>query len=137
MSYGTDTWVLDQVRTGRMATGVTLLAQALYRRLTTPRGTLDDGDEGIVYGLDVCDFIGRDSTPDFVDAIPAAIEAECLKDDRVSSVQATATATTSSAGETSVLVEVAVAPFDESISAFTFTLSVSSVSVSFLGVTPT
>lgn len=136
MSYGTDTWVLDHVRTGRMATGVTLLAQALYRRLTTPRGTLDDGDEGIVYGLDVCDFLGREASPDFVDSLPAAIEAECLKDDRVSSVTATATATTDAAGLTSVVVEVEVTPFDESTNTFTFTLAVSGVTVSFLGVSP-
>lgn len=136
MSYGTDTWCRDAMRTGVLVSGVELLAQALYRRLTTPRGTLDDGDDGIVYGLDVCAFIGRDSTTDFIDGIPAAIEAECLKDDRVSSVEASVSSTTNAAGETSVVVEVDVVPFDEATNTFTFTLAVSGVTVSFLGVTP-
>jgi hypothetical protein len=137
VSYGTDTWCQDQLRTGHMVTGVELLAQALYRRLTKPRGTLDDGDEGIVYGLDVCSFIGRDSTPDFIDGVGPAIEAECLKDDRVSSLEASVTSTTNAAGETSVLVEVDVVPVDEATNTFTFTLSVSGVTVSFLGVSAT
>lgn len=136
MSYGTDTWMYDELRTGRMATGVELLAQACYRRLTTPRGTLDDGDDGAVYGLDLAGFIGS-STPQNAEAtIPPLVEAELLKDDRLASVEASATAVTDSAGLTAITLDVLVTPFDEAISAFTLTLAVSAVTVEILGVTP-
>lgn len=136
MSYGTDTWMYDELRTGRMATGVDLLAQACYRRLTTPRGTLDDGDDGAVYGLDLAGFIGS-ATPQNAEAtIPPLVEAELLKDDRLASVEASATAVTDSAGLTAITLDVLVTPFDESTSTFTLTLAVSAVTVEILGVTP-
>lgn len=137
MNYGTDTYMFDSLRTGRMATAVDLLAQACYRRLTTPRGTLDDGEEGAVYGLDVCDFVGRTSTADAAVSLPAAVEAELAKDDRIAEVLVTATITTATDGTDAIDLEVSVVPFDEAINTFQLTLAVSAVSVSVLGVTPT
>jgi hypothetical protein len=137
VSYGTDTFCDSQVRTGRLVSGVTLLAQACFRRLTTPRGTLDDGDEGVVYGFDVAEYIGRDSSPEAIDGIAPAVEAELLKDDRISRVVMKATAVTDTAGLTSVLLEGNVYPYDEQAAApFKFTIAIEDVTVSLLGVTP-
>ncbi len=136
MSYGTDTYCFDRIVTGRLATKIELLAQACYRRLTTPRGTLDDGEEGTVYGIDISDFIGRQTAPDAVASVPAVIEAELSKDDRVSSVSATATVVHGTDGLDAITVEAVVVPYDEDTSAFALTLAVSAVSVEVLGVTP-
>jgi hypothetical protein len=137
MSFGSDVYMYDRLVTGRMATGVTLLAQAVYRRLTTPRGTLDDGDEGVVYGLDLSEYIGRQATPDAIANIGPALEAEILKDDRVASATATASAETGADGLTLTTVSIDVIPYDETAAApFAMTLAVSDVTVSLLGVSP-
>ena len=138
MSYGQDTWMRNGVlTTGRMATGVDLLAQAIYCRLTTPRGTLDDGDEGIVYGLDLCEFIGRQTTADAAASIPAAVEAELSKDDRFATVAARASVTRGTDGLDAIALAVDVVPYDEQAAApFTLTLAVSAVTVAVLGVSP-
>lgn len=137
MSYGSDLYMFDQLRTGRVATGTTLLAQAIYRRLTTPRGSLDDGDEGVVYGLDLAEFIGRQATPDAIANTGPALEAEILKDDRVASVTAVVSAVTGTDGLVETTVVLTVVPFDETADGpFDMTLAVSDVNVSLLGVSP-
>lgn len=131
MSYGTDTYCYDRPVTGRLATGVELLAQACYRRLTTPRGTLDDGEDGVVYGTDIADFVGRHDA----DLAPAAVEAELLKDDRIASVNASASVATAADGAVTVTLEIDVFPYDET-TPFRLTLAASDVTVALLGVTP-
>lgn len=133
MSFGQDTFCYDQIVTGRLASGVDVLAQAIYRRLTTPRGTLDDGDEGLVYGLDVLDFVGTLGTDAAVDAIPDVVRAEVLKDDRVDRVEITAKIERLSSGLVVINLDVDVFPADES-TAFQLTLAVSNVTVALLGV---
>lgn len=135
MSYGTDTHCTDEMKTGRLVSGTTLLAQALYRRLTTPRGTLDDGDEGIVYGIDLASFVGVSVTPDDLDSIPALVEAELTKDDRVGSLTATLTHMTDADGMTTAELSIDVFPADDT-QAFNFTVEASAVTVALLGVTP-
>lgn len=135
MSYGAEVYCYDQIFTGRMASGVEILAQACYRRLTTARGTLDDGEEGAVYGLDVEEFIGRVGTDDAAAALPPVVEAELLKDDRIDSVEVTATIVRGANGLDSITIEIDVFPLDES-GAFALTLSVSDVTVALLGVSP-
>ncbi len=130
--YGTDVYCWDRLRTGRLVRGPELVAQAIYRRLTTPRGTLRDGDDGQVYGLDVSDFVGRVGAKDAVAMIPAVIRAEVIKDDRVENVAVTSTAVTDKAGLVAVTVTITcdlINPGDQ----FQLTLSVSAVSVSVLG----
>jgi hypothetical protein len=133
VTYGRDTYCYDRIVTGRMATGTELLAQAIYRRLTTPRGTLDDGDEGLVYGLDVSGFVGMVGTQRAVDALPGAVEAEVLQDDRVSSVTVTASVVTDSAGLATITLALLVVPVEES-ETFTLSIAVSDVTVALLGV---
>jgi hypothetical protein len=134
MTFGRDTYCYDSIRTGRVATGVELLGQALFRRLITPRGTLRDGDEGLVYGLDVLGFVGMVGTAAAVDAIPDAIRAECLKDDRVDRVDASASITRTTDGLATILVDLDVFPADADES-FTLSVSVSEISVTLLGIT--
>lgn len=134
MSFGTDTWCYDQVFTGRLATGVDVLAQAIFRRLNTARGTLRDGEEGSVYGLDVLDFVGQVGES-AVAVLPDAVVAEILKDDRVARAEAFAAKTTSPEGLDVILLDVDVFPADED-SPFRLSLSISSVDVALLGVTP-
>lgn len=136
MSYGADTYMRNGVlRTGRIATGVDLLAQACYNRLTTSRGELDDGDDGVVYGIDIADFVGRQTVPDAVAFLPAVIEAELSKDDRFASVTATATVAHGTDGLDAITCDVVVTPFEADTNVFTLTLAVSSVAVELLGVT--
>lgn len=135
MTYGRDSYCYDRLHTGRLASGAELLAQAAYRRLTTARGTLDDGEEGTVYGFDVLDFVGRVGTADVVDALPPAVAAELLKDDRFESVDVRASAVTDSAGLTSITLDIDIFPHDEA-GPFTLSLAVSDVTVALLGVTP-
>lgn len=83
--YGRDTFCTDRLRAGRLVSGPTLVGQALYRRLNTPRGTLlprfgdaNDAD----YGIDVSAEIGKDPT-NAEAALPGKIRAEGLKDERI------------------------------------------------------
>lgn len=134
MSFGTDTYCYDQIRTGRLASGLELLAQAIYRRLTTPRGTLDDGDEGLVYGLDLLDFTGTLGTDEAADAIPDMVLAEVLKDDRVERCEVSSTVERGTDGLVVINIDVDVFPADQSQS-FTLSLAVNDVTVALLGVT--
>lgn len=70
--------------------GVAELGQAVYRRLTTPRGRLiDDAD----YGFDVRELLHAGLTPDYQSRISSIIRAEVLKDERVVSCDVTSTYT--------------------------------------------
>lgn len=134
--YGVEIYCWDRLRTGRLVRGVEVVAQALYRRLTTPRGTVRDGDAALVYGIDIQDFVGRVGTADAIAAIPALIRAEVLKDDRVTNVKVTASSTTDRAGLVSVVVQIDCDLINDGDS-FELTLGVSSVSVAVLGFTDT
>lgn len=135
MTYGRDLYCYDQVFTGRLVSGFDLLAQALFRRLTTPRGTLRGGEDEQIYGLDVLDFVGTVGTETAVAAIPDAVVAECLKDDRIERAEAKATIVRGTDGLVMIELDVDVFPHDEDTSAFTLSVSVSEVSVNLIGVT--
>ena len=136
MSYGVDLFCYDQLFTGRLASGVELVAQAIFRRLNTARGTLRDGDEGLVYGLDLLDFVGTVGTPNAVDALPDAVVAEILKDDRVARAEASAVIQRTSEGLVTIVLDIDVT-LTEADETFTLTLGVGDVSVALLGVTTT
>lgn len=127
--FGTDTSCTDSLRTGRFVSGVRLVAEALYRRLSTPRGTLQGGEEEANYGLDLVDLVGSVNTTLAQAALPGQIEAECLKDERVTSVTANVTSTQAGpvvSWKVSLDVETDVGPF-------TLVLGVSGVTVDLLG----
>lgn len=83
VGYGQDTWCVDSLQPGRVARGATLVAQALYRRLITPRGTLRGGDEESAYGFDVSAYVGAVGYPTALQALPGLVRGELLKDDRI------------------------------------------------------
>jgi hypothetical protein len=130
--FGTDTWCTDQIFTGRLASGVELVAQAAYRRLTTARGTLRDGDDGQVYGTDVSDFVGMVGPDNAVDALPDVVVAELLKDDRLERVDVNASIVRDSAGLATVTLEID-AGCRDSGETFTLTLAVGDVTTALLG----
>lgn len=132
--FGVDLHCYDSLRTGRLVSSVELLAQAIYRRLTTARGTLDDGEEGFVYGLDLLDFVGTVGSDAAVDAIPDVVIAEVLKDDRVDRVETSVSIERGTDGLFVINLDVDVFPVDEAQS-FTLSLAVSDVTVALLGVT--
>lgn len=103
--------------------GRTCLAEAIARRLQTPRGGLwYDAD----YGTDLRQFINSPALN--LRAVSAAAYAEILKDERVESAQVT---TTMPGGPSATTLTVTVSLAD-SAGPFTLVLSVSSLTVSLL-----
>lgn len=93
--YGSEVWCLDGIISGRYARGWRAVAQALYRRLTTPRGDLwflvegyAQGSEEMAYGFDISEWIGTVGLETAIASLPSQIEAECAKDPRVAEVEA-------------------------------------------------
>lgn len=132
--FGRDLHCYDRLFTGRIASRAELVAQAIFRRLNTARGTLRDGEEGALYGFDILDFVGSVGTAIAVDALPGAIESEVKKDDRVASCKAEATVQTASDGTSTIILDVNCTLADEDQD-FALTLSISDVGVQLLGTT--
>lgn len=83
VSLGSDlSCVADIDPAGAEVTEKLLLAQALVRRLTTPRGRLIDDAN---YGYDLNQWLNADVGPAELAQIQAQSQAECLKDERVQS----------------------------------------------------
>jgi phage baseplate assembly protein W len=68
-----------------LVSGTRVVCEALFRRLTTPRGELFYAPS---YGKDVREFLNGRVDQRRLDAARASIEAECRKDDRVDTVKA-------------------------------------------------
>lgn len=78
---GADLWLEDDLDAGmRMTSGLTLLRQAVFHRLQTPRGRLIDDED---YGLDVRALLHRAMTPTEVAAAQSQIASELRKEDRL------------------------------------------------------
>lgn len=82
--FGTDLSATDDV-TDDMAevSGITVVAQAIYRRLSTPRQSLWRDPN---YGLDLRLFLSVAQTPAQIASIPGQVKSEILKDERIESV---------------------------------------------------
>lgn len=127
--FGRDTSCLTELRPGRYAAGARLVAEAAYRRLTTPKGALLGGDDEANYGLDLLEVIGAMNPKAIAAALPAQIRHELLQDDRISSVDVVCNVVTSGPNTTiqiEISAETDVGPFD-------LTLAVSDVSVDVVG----
>lgn len=138
--YGVESWCADSLVTGRLVSGWLAVGQACYRRLTTPRGMLqsgtddgsdpDDGsDEESAYGFDVAGYVGAVGTALAVNALPALVRGELLKDDRVLDVVVDAAISTDSSGVVSVLISCSVTLVNDG-QTFDLTLSVAGGEVS-------
>lgn len=108
--YGADVSCLDDLDPYfSLVSGKPALAQALSRRLTTPRGSLVYDPE---YGIDLRSYLNASPSMHDLSVAKSAIEAEVTADERVSA----ATAVVSFDRRTSILtvsidVESAIGPF--------------------------
>jgi hypothetical protein len=83
---GRDLSCTTSIRSGRFASGPLLVAEACYRRLTTPRGRLRGGEAEQNYGFDIRQVVGETNVSHVVATLPGRIRAELLKDERIESV---------------------------------------------------
>lgn len=125
--FGRDIACTDSLRTGRYATGLRVVAEALYRRLITRRGELlDDPD----YGLPLSDYLGSVVTAADIARAPGLIRQELLKDPRVSTVDVEFTDVLGAGNERSWTVQIEAytdaGPFE-------LTLSVGAVTTALVG----
>lgn len=104
--------------------GPALVAQAIYRRLYTPRGALwQDPD----YGLDLRDYLSRRMTAAEIAAIPGDVVKEILKDERVERATVKLTKQTLEVLEIMVNVEAGTGPFSLTISVTQAAVTLASV----------
>lgn len=125
-AYGSDirgTFDLDPTMREVSATSTLALAEALVRRLDTPRGSLPDDRN---YGIDLRSYCNRGTTAADLRSLGGQVKSELSKDDRVDTV--TVVVTPSLTGS-SLALTIAVRPIDASIGPFTLTLSASDVGV--------
>jgi len=85
-NYGREVSCTTSLRTGRYVSGARLVAEAAYRRLTTPRGMLRGGEGAANYGLDLTELVGKGRPDSVAAALPARIRAELEKDERIEAV---------------------------------------------------
>jgi len=99
------------------------MAQAIVRRLDTPRGSLPDDQD---YGIDVRSKLNKGMTDADVRALAGQIRSEILKDDRVDLVSVTVSP--NSVGS-ELRIEIFVTPVDYQIGGFGLTLNASSAAI--------
>ncbi len=128
--YGRDTSCTDSLQTGRFVTGVRLVGQACYRRLTTPRGMLRGGEDEDNYGLDISELIGSGNPKSVAATLPGRISAELSKDERIESVEVEVLVT-KDGPETNLSVTV---KCQTGAGPFTLVLLASAVTVELLGI---
>lgn len=83
---GRDVSATTHVHRGRVVSGARLIAEALFRRITTPRGRLLSDPN---YGIDVFALLNAEMTPEYEATIPPRVRAECSKEPRVQDVKVT------------------------------------------------
>lgn len=124
--FGRDISCTTSLRTGRYATSARLVAEALYRRLTTPRGTLRGGDEEESYGFDLTELVGNNTD---VVALPGRISAEAHKDPRIDTIEVDIVESTVAAARSlAITIEATTAE-----GPFTLQIGIDDVSVALLG----
>jgi hypothetical protein len=128
--YGRDISCTDVIRTGRYVTGSKLVAEAAYRRLTTPRGMLRGGELEADYGIDLTELIGSAATKSDAAALSGRIQSELSKDERIAAVSVDVVASTSGPS-TSFTITISASTSD---GPFTLVLGASAVTVEILGI---
>jgi hypothetical protein len=120
----------------RAVKGRAALAASIWRRLSTPRGTLQGGKEELAFGYDLRRLLGASASNANPARLATIVESEVAKDERVAAVAATVTDVRRADASVSVQLRVDVVPADES-GQFALTLDVSEVSVNLIGGLPT
>lgn len=125
---GSDVFAVTDLDPGfRLVSGRLAHAQAIARRLATPRGDLERIGDDPDYGSDLRQFVGDDVGPRVVFEVASLVEREALKDERTLS----ATATVTFAGG-ALMVALRIT---DAAGPFSLVLAVSDVTVSVLKVT--
>lgn len=132
IGYGKDTACADTLKPGVLVAGWRLIAEACYRRLITPRGTLRGGDEETNYGIDLAEYVGRMNPELAANALPSLVRGELLKDDRVLSVSASSALSYPNPGDALITLTIDVTTHEETED-FQLTILVSAVTVELLG----
>jgi hypothetical protein len=99
------------------------IVEALIRRFSTPRGSLEDDQD---YGLDLRQHCNRGVTQRELRALAGSMQGEAQKDDRVESATVTLAA---SLDITTLTASLMIEPADPALRDFTFTFSVTSAEV--------
>lgn len=95
------------------------LAEALVRRLDTPRGSLPDDKN---YGISITSYLNRGATAADLRQLAGQIRAELALDDRVASL--TVRVAPNGVGS-NLSIEIATKPIDPNLATFTLTLNAS------------
>ena len=128
--YGTDTYCLDSMKTGRMASGATLIGQRLYHALITPRGALIGGPDEESFGEDLSSLVGSPAGIESERAIREKIQRAASKDEEILSVAIQIQTTVETTGEVAHEVQIAA---DTSSGPFNLVLSINDLSVELVG----
>lgn len=115
VDFGRDTSVTTGRRSGRLVSGPRLVGEAIFRRLSTPRGRLRGGKDEANYGIDLTTKIGSLSSKAQEAALPGQIRLECLKDPRLLDVDVTVLVTRAGPVTTidvAIIGRTALGPFD-------------------------
>ena len=122
---------LDKLNTGRRVGGVRVLAESIFRRFDTARGTVAHAP---TFGYDLSGYLGAVGGAIAVAALPGIVEAEALKDDRVQAAVCSASVVRDGGSDT-VTLTLRVVPLDEADS-FELTFAVTDASVRLVGGLP-
>ncbi|WP_437279354.1 hypothetical protein WME90_02000 [Sorangium sp. So ce375] len=123
--FGADLDCADDLRDDLRMAGPTLaLAQAAYRRLTTPRGGVIDAPD---YGFDLRSLLSRGMTPAELAAVPGLVRGELTKDERFEDVETRARKLDSATLELVIRCRTSVGPFE-------LTMNVTAAAAAFAGV---
>jgi hypothetical protein len=126
VAYGSDTdCAVDLPLRDAQVTGRKNLANALVRRLQTPRGALAEIEDDPDYGLDVRQLVGAGLTRAQVARWQAEIAAECAKDERVVSASVVLTFVREMQR---ITIEIEIMPVNESVP-LTLVLAVAALTV--------
>lgn len=129
--YGKDISATNGIKTGRYSRGVRLVAEAAYRRLITPAGSLHGGEEEQNYGFDLTSLVGSAKTKSDAAALPGRIQAELRKDERIESVDVVVTVTTATNGAVAWVVRI---DGKTAEGPFSFQVGIDDVSIELLGI---
>lgn len=106
------------------------MAEAAYRRLTTPRGMLRGGEAEGEYGLDLTELIGSVDKKNAAATLPGQISSELSKDERIDGLEVTVTETMDGPG---IVLQIRVEA-ETADGEFTLTLLASDVTVELIGI---
>jgi hypothetical protein len=130
---GRDTSCTTGVRTGRLVKGARLVAESIYRRLDTRRGTLRGGRDEANFGIRLSDYVGQGDDAFVRSSLPGIVTSEVTKDARIDPSRLTVEVTRRRVG-VGVAYDVRIVAFTDA-GPFDLVLRVDAVTVELVGLT--